>query len=54
MIIIIKKNADEAQVENLKTLLRSKHIEPHSMRTIPMIMCTIMMNSLTTKTLTIF
>ena len=29
MIIIIKKNADEAQVENLKTLLRSKHIEPH-------------------------
>ena len=29
MIIIIKKNADEMQVENLKTLLRSKNIEPH-------------------------
>ena len=29
MIIIIKKNADETQVENLKTLLRSKNIEPH-------------------------
>ena len=29
MIIIIKKNADEAQVENLKMLLRSKNIEPH-------------------------
>ena len=29
MIILIKKNADEAQVENLKTLLRSRNIEPH-------------------------
>ena len=29
MIIIIKKQADDAQVENLKTLLRSKNIEPH-------------------------
>ncbi|MBR4652479.1 MAG: 3-deoxy-7-phosphoheptulonate synthase [Kiritimatiellae bacterium] len=29
MIIIIKKNADEMQVENLKTLLASKGIEPH-------------------------
>ena len=29
MIIIIKKNADEAQVENLKTLLRSRNIDPH-------------------------
>lgn len=29
MIIVIKKNADEAQVENLKSLLRSKNIEPH-------------------------
>ena len=29
MIIIIKKNADEAQVENLKMLLRSRNIEPH-------------------------
>ncbi len=29
MIIIIKKDADEAQVENLKALLKSKNIEPH-------------------------
>lgn len=29
MIIIIKKGAHDVQVENLKTLLRSKNIEPH-------------------------
>ena len=29
MIIIIKKGADEAQVENLKALLQSRNIEPH-------------------------
>ena len=29
MIILIKKGADEQQVENLKALLRAKHIEPH-------------------------
>jgi 3-deoxy-7-phosphoheptulonate synthase len=29
MIIVIKKDADATQVENLKTLLRSKNIEPH-------------------------
>lgn len=29
MIIVIKKGADPTQVENLKTLLRSKNIEPH-------------------------
>ena len=29
MIILIKKDADPTQVENLKTLLRSKNIEPH-------------------------
>ena len=29
MIILIKKGADEAQVENLKALLRSRNIEPH-------------------------
>lgn len=29
MIIVIKRGADEAQVENLKGLLKSKHIEPH-------------------------
>jgi len=29
MIIIVKKGADEAQVENLKALLVSKNIEPH-------------------------
>ena len=29
MIIVIKKGADEAQVENLKALLRSRNIEPH-------------------------
>ncbi len=29
MIILIKKGADEAQVENLKSLLRSRNIEPH-------------------------
>lgn len=29
MIILIKKGADEAQVENLKGLLKSKNIEPH-------------------------
>ena len=29
MIIIIKKGADEAQVENLKSLLRSRNVEPH-------------------------
>ncbi len=29
MIILIKKGASETQVENLKTLLRSKNIEPH-------------------------
>jgi len=29
MIILIKKDADATQVENLKTLLRSKNIEPH-------------------------
>jgi 3-deoxy-7-phosphoheptulonate synthase len=29
MIILIKKDADPAQVENLKALLRSKNIEPH-------------------------
>lgn len=29
MIILLKKNADEMQVENLKALLRSKQIEPH-------------------------
>jgi len=38
MIILIKQGADEAQVENLKSLLKSKNIEPHvsqgSMQTI--------------------
>ncbi len=38
MIIIVKKGADETQVENLKALLKSKNIEPHvskgSMQTI--------------------
>jgi len=38
MIILIKKGADEAQVENLKSLLKSRNIEPHvskgSMQTI--------------------
>ena len=29
MIIIVKKGADEAQVENLKSLLKSRNIEPH-------------------------
>ena len=29
MIIILKKNADAGQVENLKSLLRSRGIEPH-------------------------
>ena len=29
MIIVIKQNADEAQVENLKALLQSRHITPH-------------------------
>jgi len=29
MIILLKKNADETQVENLKALLRSRNIEPH-------------------------
>ena len=29
MVIIIKKDADPIQVENLKTLLRAKNIEPH-------------------------
>lgn len=29
MIIIIKKGADEAQVENLKALLKSHNVEPH-------------------------
>lgn len=29
MIIVIKQGADAAQVENLKALLKSKHIEPH-------------------------
>ena len=29
MIIIIKKGADEAQVENLKSLLKSRNVEPH-------------------------
>ena len=29
MIIIIKKGADEAQVENLKALLKSRNVEPH-------------------------
>ena len=29
MIIVIKKGADATQVENLKTLLKSKNIEPH-------------------------
>ena len=29
MIILLKKNADETQVENLKSLLKSKNIEPH-------------------------
>jgi len=29
MIILIKKDADATQVENLKTLLRSRNIEPH-------------------------
>ena len=29
MIIVIKRGADEAQVENLKGLLKSKNIEPH-------------------------
>ncbi len=29
MIIVIKKGADATQVENLKTLLRSKNIQPH-------------------------
>ena len=29
MIILIKKGADEAQVENLKALLKSRNIEPH-------------------------
>ena len=32
MIIIVKKGADEAQVENLKALLVSKNIEPHVSR----------------------
>ena len=38
MIIIVKKGADESQVENLKALLKSRNIEPHvskgSMQTI--------------------
>ena len=38
MIIIVKKGADETQVENLKSLLKSRNIEPHvskgSMQTI--------------------
>jgi len=38
MIIIIKKGAEESQVENLKSLLKSRNIEPHvshgSMQTI--------------------
>jgi 3-deoxy-7-phosphoheptulonate synthase len=29
MVILLKKNADATQVENLKSLLRSKNIEPH-------------------------
>ena len=29
MVIIVKKGADQAQVENLKSLLRSRNIEPH-------------------------
>ena len=29
MIIVIKKGADATQVENLKTLLRSKNIQQH-------------------------
>jgi len=29
MIIVIKKGADKAQVENLKALLKSKSVEPH-------------------------
>ncbi|MBQ4385954.1 MAG: 3-deoxy-7-phosphoheptulonate synthase [Kiritimatiellae bacterium] len=29
MIILIKKGADEAQVENLKALLKSRNVEPH-------------------------
>ena len=29
MIILIRKGADEAQVENLKALLKSRNIEPH-------------------------
>lgn len=29
MVIIVKKGADEAQVENLKQLLKAKNIEPH-------------------------
>ena len=32
MIIILKKNADPGQVENLKGLLRSKGVEPHVVR----------------------
>ena len=32
MIIIIKKGADETQIENLKALLQSRHIEPHVSR----------------------
>ena len=30
MVIIIKKGADPAQVENLKALLKSKNIDPHT------------------------
>lgn len=29
MVIIVKKGADETQVENLKSMLRAKNIEPH-------------------------
>ena len=29
MIIVIRKNADQSQVENLLTLLKSQHIEPN-------------------------
>lgn len=32
MIIIIKKGAEESQVENLKSLLKSRNIEPHVSR----------------------
>ena len=32
MIILIKKGADEAQVENLKALLKSRNVEPHVSR----------------------